>query len=110
MFSLKPDNGIDVRKSIPDSFSNFVIIDTYPVQNDVVLHALSVADIVLIPILCDDPSLVNLSSAFDFVYSSGLGRGQVALVKNRMTTLSAMLEIESIIDTNHFPIAGRLLQ
>lgn len=110
MLSLKPDNGINVRKSIPDSFTDLVIIDTHPVQNDIVLHALSVADIVLIPILCDYPSLVNLSSAFDFVYSSGLGRGQAALVKNRMTNLSAMLEIESIIDTNHFPIAGRLLQ
>ena len=114
MFSLAidPFPSITVRSSMYDDFADenfdFFILDTHPAQNDTVLHALSFADIVLVPILCDYPSLMNLASVFDFVYAADVRKEQAALVKNYMANLQVISEIENIIDNHHFPVAGRL--
>ena len=103
---------IEIRNSLHGDYAqedfDFFIIDTHPVQNDTVLQALKFADIVLVPIFCDYPSIMNLTNVFNFVYSAGVGEEQVALVKNCMTNLRVISDIEAIIDTHNYPVAGRL--
>lgn len=103
---------INVRNSLCDDFAqedfDLFILDTHPARDDTVLHALQFTDIVLIPILCDYPSVMNLASVFNFAYRAGVGREQAALVKNCMTGLRVISDIEDIIDEHHYPAAGRL--
>ena len=103
---------IEVRNELHDDYAqedfDFFVLDTHPAQNDTVLRALQFADIVLIPILCDYPSVMNLADVFQFAYSAGVGNEQAALVKNCMSELRVISDIESVIDTHKYPIAGRL--
>lgn len=103
---------IEVRNTLHDNYAqedfDLFILDTHPAQNDTVLHAIQFADIVLIPILCDFPSLMNLMDVFNFVHGAGVGQEQAAIVKNCITGLRVISEIEDIIDRHNFPLAGRL--
>ena len=105
-------SSIQVKHTLDDDLADedfdFFVIDTHPAQNDDVLHALKFADIVLIPILCDYQSVINLAETFNFAYSAGLGREQVALVKNCITGLRIIFDIEAAIDNHCYPVAGRL--
>ncbi|MBQ6664090.1 MAG: ParA family protein [Synergistaceae bacterium] len=107
-----PFSSIQVTHTLNDSLADedfdFFVIDTHPAQNDDVLRALKFADIVLIPILCDYQSVINLAETFNFAYSAGLGKEQVALVKNCITGLRIIFDIEAAINRHSYPVAGRL--
>lgn len=114
MLSLTGDafTSIEVRDTLQDDYAqedfDLFILDTHPAQNDTVLHAMQFADIVLIPILCDFPSIMNLADVFNFVYGAGVGKEQAALVKNCITGLRVVSDIEAVIDRHKYSIAGRL--
>lgn len=103
---------IEVRDSLREEYAqedfDLFIIDTHPARDDTVLHALQFADLVIIPILCDFPSLMNLAGVFDFAHGAGMGQEQAALVKNCVTGLRVVSDIEAIIDRHNSPLAGRL--
>ena len=103
---------IEVRNTLHEDYAyedfDLYIIDTHPVRDDTVLHALQFADIVLVPILCDFPSVMNLADVFDFVHGTGVGQEQAALVKNCVTGLRVVSDIEAVIDRHNYPLAGRL--
>lgn len=66
------------------------------------------ADIVLIPVLPDYLSIVNLRSVFNYVKSCGIGEGQIAIVKNAVTDFKLSCEIENVLDEQRYVSAGRL--
>ena len=103
---------IEIRDSLHEEYAqedfDLFIIDTHPARDDTVLHALQFADIVLVPILCDFPSVMNLADVFDFVHGTGVGQEQAALVKNCVTGLRVVSDIEAVIDRHNYPLAGRL--
>lgn len=87
---------------------DFYVIDTHPSKDDTVRSAIQFADIVLIPVLPDYLSIVNLRSVFDYVKSCGIGEGQVAIVKNAVTDFKLSCEIEKVLDEQGYVSAGRL--
>ena len=103
---------IEVRNTLHEDYAqedfDLFIIDTHPARDDTVLHALQFADIVLVPILCDFPSVMNLAGVFDFVHGTGVGQEQAVLVKNCVTGLRVVSDIEAVIDRHNYPLAGRL--
>ena len=103
---------LEVRTTLDTAFAdeNFdmFILDTHPSKDDTIKAALAFADIVLVPVLCDYLSIVNLRSAIDYVTAAGVGRGQVAIVKNCMNSLKLTSEVEAVIDTQGYHSAGRL--
>ena len=103
---------LEVRTNLAPVFAqedfDFFIIDTHPTKNDSIKQALEFADIVLVPTLSDFLSIVNLRSVFDYITSSGVGAGQIAIVKNCSNKLKTSSEIESILDEQGYPSAGRL--
>ena len=103
---------LQVRSSLHKEFADenfdFFVIDTHPAKDDTILEAMRFADVVLIPVLGDYLSIINLRSAFEYVSNAGVGDGQVALVKNCMTALKMSEEVEQILDKHSYPAAGRL--
>ena len=103
---------IEIRQKLnyeyADEDFDVFILDTHPSKGDTVMNALKFADIVLIPVLGDYQSFINLRSVIEYVQAAGLGAGQVALVKNCMTDLQISREVESALDEAGYNIAGRL--
>ena len=103
---------VEVRTSLLPEFADedfdLFIIDTHPAKDETIKAALQFADIVLIPILGDYLSIINLRSAIDYVTAAGVGREQVAIVKNCMTSLKLSSEVEAVIDAQGYHSAGRL--
>ena len=81
--TLQVRNYLDAR--FADEDFEFFVIDTHPAKDKVIKCALHFADIVLVPVMCDYLSIVNLRSAVDYVASAGVGKGQIAVVKNCMS-------------------------
>ena len=103
---------ISVRHTLPDSTCtadfDTVIIDTHQSTDKPIIDALVFADVVLIPIFPDYNSLINLRSAWDFVRSIKSDSACTALVKNCITGTKLASDIEQTLDTQGYPIAGRL--
>ena len=103
---------LQVRSSLAQDFADedfdFFVIDTHPAKEDTIINAMQFADIILIPVLGDYFSIINLRSAFDYVADAGVGEGQVAIIKNCMTSLKMSDEVEQILDEHGYPSAGRL--
>ena len=103
---------IEVRTELKEKFAdedfNFYVIDTHPSKDESVMSALKFADIVLVPVLGDYNSLINLRSVFDYVRNAGVGAGQVALVKNCITKSKVTAEVEATLDEQGYSTAGRL--
>ena len=74
----------------------------------IVLKAINFSYIVLVPVLGDLHSIVNLSVVFDYLYKAGIGSEQAAIVKNCMSKLKVSTEVENVIDGLDYPIVGRL--
>ncbi|MBR0185865.1 MAG: hypothetical protein IJQ24_07535 [Synergistaceae bacterium] len=74
----------------------------------VILEVINFSDIVLVPVLGDLHSIVNLSVVFDYLYKAGIGSQQAAIVKNCMSKLKVNAEVENVLDGLNYPIAGRL--
>ncbi len=70
---------LTVRSSIKREFAdenfNLFVIDTHPAKDNTIIDALNFADIVLIPVLGDYHSIINLRSVFDYVIDTGVGEG-----------------------------------
>ena len=103
---------LEVRTTLDTAFAdedfNMFILDTHPSKDDTIKAALAFADIVLVPVLGDYLSIINLRSAIDYVTAAGVGREQVAIVKNCMTSLKLSSEVEAVIDAQGYHSAGRL--
>ncbi len=103
---------LEVRTTLDTSFADedfdMFILDTHPSKDDTIKAALAFADIVLVPVLSDYLSIINLRSAIDYVTAAGVGREQVAIVKNSMTSLKLTSEVEAVIDGQGYHSAGRL--
>ena len=103
---------IEVRTTLNSAFAdedfNLFILDTHPSKDNNIIDALAFADIVLVPVLSDYLSIVNLRSAIDYVTAAGVGNEQVAIVKNCMTNLKLSNEVEAVIDAQGYHSAGRL--
>ena len=103
---------LEVRTTLDPAFVDedfdMFILDTHPSKDDTIKAALAFADIVLVPVLCDYLSIINLRSAIDYVTAAGVGRGQVAIVKNAMNNLKLTSEVEAVINTQGYHSAGRL--
>ena len=108
--SLYPS--IEVRNALPEGDVeediDMYVIDTHPSKDKIVERALKFADIVLLPILGDYHSLINLVSAFDYIRKAGAGTQQAAIVKNGMSGLKVTAEVEEALEEMNYPIAGRL--
>ena len=74
------------------------LTSSYPAKNDTIKQAISFADIVLVPVLNDFLSIVNLRSVFDYALEAGIGHEQLAIVKNCVNTLKTSTEVEHILD------------
>ena len=103
---------IDVRNELKEGYAkedyDFYVVDTHPTKDKTVQEALKFADIVLVPVLGDYQSLVNLSVVFDYVYQAGVGKEQVVIVKNCMGNLRITEEVEAVLDEQGYSVAGRL--
>ena len=103
---------VEVRTELSEKFANenfdFYVIDTHPSKDEIVMSALKFADIVLVPVLGDYNSLINLRSVFDYIHSVGVGAEQVALVKNCVGKSKVAAEVEAMLDEEDYPMAGRL--
>ena len=103
---------LDVRTSFAPEFANedfdFFVLDTHPAKNDIIKQAIGFADIVLVPVLNDFLSIVNLRSVFDYALEAGIGHEQLAIVKNCVNTLKTSTEVEHILDEQGYLAAGRL--
>ena len=103
---------IEIRTELKPEYAHedfdFYVIDTHPSKDDTVKEAIIFADIVLIPVLPDYLSIVNLRSVFDYVKSCGIGGGQIAIVKNAVTDFKLSYEIENVLDEQGYVPAGRL--
>ncbi len=103
---------LEVRTTLDIAFADedfdMFILDTHPSKDDTIKAALAFADIVLVPVLCDYLSIINLRSAINYVTVAGVGREQVAIVKNSMTSLKLSSEVEAVIDAQGYHSAGKL--
>lgn len=103
---------LEVRTTLEPDFAqedfDFFVLDTHPTKDDNIKNALHFADIVLVPVFTDFLSIMNLRSVFDYITSNGLGAGQSAIVNNCSSKLKASIEIESILDEQGYPSAGKL--
>lgn len=103
---------LEIRTTLDAAFADedfdMFILDTHPSKDETIKAALAFADIVLIPILSDYLSIVNLRSAIDYVTTAGVGKEQVAIVKNCMNSLKMTGEVEAVIDSQSYHSAGRL--
>ena len=103
---------IEVRAELENSYADedydLFVIDTHPSMNEKVEKALKFADIVLVPVLGDYHSLVNLSAVFDYINEVGVGREQAAIVKNAMSGLKVNNEVEEVLCEQGYLTAGRL--
>ena len=103
---------IEVRTKLSEKFANenfdFYVIDTHPSKDESVIGALNFSDIVLVPVLGDYNSLINLRSVFDYIQNTSVGSEQVALVKNCIGKSKVVAEVEAMLDEEDYPIAGRL--
>lgn len=103
---------IEIRTDLKPEYANedydFYVIDTHPTKDETVKNAIQFADIVLIPVQPDYLSIMNLRSVFEYAKSCGIGVEQSAIVKNAVTELKVSSEIESILEEQNYPSAGRL--
>ena len=103
---------IDIRTSFNQQIANedydFYVLDTHPTKGGTIVEALEFADIILIPILGDFLSVLNLRSAIDYVMTLDVEAWRVAIVKNCMTGLKVSEEVENLLNRNAYSIAGRL--
>ena len=103
---------IEIRTELKNSYADedydLFLIDTHPSMNEKVEKALKFADIVLVPVLGDYHSLVNLSAVFDYISEIGVGREQAAIVKNVMSSLKMNHEVEEVLSEQGYLTAGRL--
>ena len=65
-------------------------------------------EFILVPVLGDFHSIVNLSVVFDYLHTAGIGPEQAAIVKNCMSNLKVNAEVEDVLDELKYPVAGRL--
>ena len=102
----------EVRTTLNPEYAHedfdFYVIDTHPSKDDTVKQAMQFADIVLVPILTDYLSIINLRPVFNYIQSCGVGAGQIAVIKNAVTELRVSAEIESVLAEQNYTIAGRL--
>lgn len=103
---------IEIRNELHPEYAqddfDFYVIDTHPSKDNNVKEAMQFADIVLIPILPDFLSIINLRPVFNYVKSCGVGDGQVAIVKNALTDFKLSYEIEKVLDEQSYVSVGRL--
>lgn len=103
---------IDIRDNITPDCANedysLFVLDTHPTEDDTVKSALQFADIVLVPVLPDFNSIMNLRNVFDFITACGVGKGQITIVKNSMNKYKISAEVERVLLNQGFPSAGRL--
>ena len=103
---------IEIRTDLMPEYAHedfdFYVIDTHPSKNDTVKKAMQFADIVLVPILTDYLSIINLRPVFNYIQSCGVGAGQIAIIKNTVTELKVFTEIENVLAEQDYAIAGRL--
>jgi cellulose biosynthesis protein BcsQ len=103
---------IEVRTTLSDKFTeenySLYVIDAHPTMDKSVLEAVKFSDIVLVPVLGDFHSIVNLSVVFDYLHKAGIGVQQAAIVKNCMSNLKVNAEVEGVLDELNYPVAGRL--
>ena len=103
---------LQVRSSLAQEFAeedfDFFVIDTHPAKDNTIAAALHFADIVLVPVLGDYLSVINLRSSLNYITDAGVGDGQTAIIKNCMTSLKMSDEVEQILDEHEYTSAGRL--
>ena len=103
---------IDIRNSFTPDCANedycLYILDTHPTKDENVKAALQFADIVLVPVLGDFNSIMNLRNVFDFIKSCDVGHGQIAIINNSINKYKISAEVERVLSSQGFASAGRL--
>lgn len=98
-----PDNAIELDVDM-------YVIDVHPDMNSVIKEALNFTDIVLVPVWADFHNVANLGAVWKYIQDAGLGFQQAALVKNFAENTQTAREIESVMNEQAYPVAGRLPQ
>ena len=105
-------NSIEVRTELKVDFAdedfNFYVIDTHPSKDETITKALKFADIVLVPVLGDYNSIINLRPVWEYIRDAGVGAEQTAIIKNCMTGSKLAAEVEAVLDEHKYSVAGRL--
>lgn len=103
---------LEVRTSFAPEFADedfdFFVLDTHPAKNNSIKEAICFADIVLVPVLCDYLSILNLRSVFSYLIETGLGNEQLVIIKNCVNALKTSTEVEHALDEHSYLSAGRL--
>jgi cellulose biosynthesis protein BcsQ len=86
------------------------VIDCPPAINDATIEAIRVSDVVLIPIMADMYSLVNIGNVFSAGERAGKKRAQMPLVTIGFnnTSTSILNEIKTYIETNEYVIIANI--
>ena len=98
----------ELKKGSEEEDFNLYVIDTHPTKSADVIKALKFADIILVPVLGEYHSLINLREVWDYVISAGVGEGQIAIVKNCMDNSRLTAEVEELLSEYGYATAGRL--
>ena len=100
---------LEVRSSLAaNNDSDITIIDTHQTLDNLTIDALKLADVVLVPVLPDYFSLLNLRHSWLYITDLRGNSRCVALVKNSMTNIKFAADIEKALDAQGYPVAGRL--
>lgn len=103
---------IDVRLSLDTSFADenfdFFVIDSHPAKDELVKEAFAFSDFILVPVLSDYLSVLNLRSSIDYITNSGIALPQVAIVKNCFSSLKLSNEVETVLEAQGYVAAGSL--
>ena len=86
------------------------IIDCPPAINNATVEAIRVADVVIIPIMADMYSLVNIGNVFKAGEGAGKNRAQMQLVTIGFNNTSASIlnEIKTFIEQNKYAIIANI--
>lgn len=101
-----------VRTSFEQTFAeedfDFFVLDTHPAKNNSIKEAINFAYILLLPVLCDHISFLNLRSVVSYALDAGIGLEQITIIKNCVNTLKTSAEVELALDKHGYQSAGRL--
>lgn len=100
---------IEVRSALTDfRDADITIVDTHQTLDNLTINALKAADFVLVPVLPDYFSILNLRHSWNYLHDVRGSDEHTFLVKNSMTNIKFAADIEQALDAQAYPVAGRL--
>ena len=100
---------ITVQTEIPEELTaDLCVIDTRPEMSPDVRAAISFSDMVLVPVMGDFFSAANIGAVWQYTGELGLHSSQTAIIKNCFDNTATSREVETALQKQAFPVAGRL--